>query len=729
MAVTTWVGRFGIVQGQALEVGPWQGVFGRRQAGEEPADLYVLVQPALPGSEEFCGQLVAVVGRLFERQGLTLTGALTKAIAAAHENLRDWNRKSLREHQVGAGLSCLVVREAVAYLAQAGPSLAYFRSGKGELRCLEPRVPEASAVLGLGEELRPEMSRFELSAGDTLLVASPVLAEIADDGAVAALLSIDAEEALSELYLLTRDQPNFSVFLLGVHETEVDEPQTLRAPASEAEDMPGPAAQAPEPAPDPPAEEPVTLVEEPEPPQAVLRVADEEAEASFRLLEPLELAPVAVSPGDGGRQTVRLRSSQPGLRRQAPLAPSAARLLRRIPSWLPAVALLLAALVLLGWCVLPGSMQGNREERFDSLLASARDSHAAAVQSTNPTDRRSSLEEANGQLAEAAGIHPDNTDVQALKTEVATALTELNAVHELADLRPLADLRTQLTGDLSLQQLVIGGGSAYLLDGKGARVVALPLSSAGAQAKELVREGDLVGMVKAGKPVQIAWAPDADGGSLLVLDSERHLFSVRPSGEMRPLTLSDAADWRSLDGAAAYGGSLYILDGRAGQVWRYPSAGGAFEGEREGVLSGGDLSGAAGLAVNGDVYVLSGSGRILRFSGGQEVAFEMDGIDRPLVSPASLVALGAGEILVTDRGNKRIVAFSPEGRFQAQYVSNQLTNAQAVAVDEVSARLYVLDGDSLYVAGLPAELGSAPNTEGDQPSAGGATPAGEEATP
>jgi hypothetical protein len=705
-------------------------VFGRRQAGEEPADLYVLVQPALPGSEEFCGQLVAVVGRLFERQGLTLTGALTKAIAAAHENLRDWNRKSLREHQVGAGLSCLVVREAVAYLAQAGPSLAYFRSGTGELRRLEPRVPEASAVLGLGDELRPDMSRFELSPGDTLLVASPVLAEIADDGAVAALLSIDAEEALSELYLLTRDQPNFSVFLLGVHETEADEPQTLRAPASEADDAPVPTAQAPEPAPlDQPAEEPATLVEEPEPPQPVLRVADEEAEASFRLLEPLELAPVAVSLEDGGRQTVRLRGSPPGLRRQAPFAPSVARLLRRIPSWLPAAALLLGALVLLGWCVLPGSMQGNREERFDSLLASARDSQAAAVQSTNPADRRSSLEEANGQLAEAAAIHPDNSDVQALKTEVTAALTELNAVHELADLRPVADLSTQLTGDLSLQQLVVGGGSAYLLDGKGARVVALPFSAAGAQAKELVREGDLVGMVKAGKPVQIAWAPDADGGSLLVLDSERHLFSVRPSGEMRPLTLSDAADWRSLDGAASYGGSLYILDGRAGQVWRYPSAGGAFEGEREGVLSGGDLSGAAGLAVNGDVYVLGGSGRILRFSGGQEVAFEMEGIDRPLVSPASLIALGAGEILVTDRGNKRIVAFSPEGRFQAQYVSNQLSNPQAVAVDEVSARLYVLDGDSLYVAGLPAELGSAPNTEGDQPSAGGATPAGKEATP
>jgi hypothetical protein len=125
MAVRTWAG--GRVVRSRHEAGP-----GRKFDLHPPAknpDLYVLVQPALPGSEEFCGQLVAVVGHLFERQDLSLTGALTKAISAAHENLREWNRRSLREHQVAAGLSCLVVRGTLAYLAQAGPSLAYFRRG------------------------------------------------------------------------------------------------------------------------------------------------------------------------------------------------------------------------------------------------------------------------------------------------------------------------------------------------------------------------------------------------------------------------------------------------------------------------------------------------------------------------------------------------------------------------------------------------------------------------
>jgi len=89
----------------------------------------------------------------------------------------------------------------------------------------------------------------------------------------------------------------------------------------------------------------------------------------------------------------------------------------------------------------------------------------------------------------------------------------------------------------------------------------------------------------------------------------------------------------------------------------------------------------------------------------------MEGIDRPLTSPASLLPLADGGLLVVDRGNKRIVLFTPDGRFQRQYVGNELTDPQAVAVDEVAARLYILSGDSLYAADLPPAP-SAPAGEG-----------------
>ncbi len=691
MAVRTWVGQFGIVRGQAQQAGPWQGKFSLQPSGEEPIDLYVLAQPALPGSEEFCGQLVAVVGHLFERQNLSITGALTKAISAAHENLRDWNRRSLREHQVGAGLSCLVVRGTVAYLAQAGPSLAYFRHEDSVTR-LVAEDPAASVTLGLGDELRPQLRRYELSPGDLLLVASPALTEVVDEDHIRTLLALDAEEALSELYLLTRDQPDFSVFLLACFEAEETALERETTPSGLPAEAAPPVAVSPTPAAAPPS----SLRREPAP-------YEEDSQTDFHLLSPLELAPVAVSAPAPGRQTVRLRASQPGLRHNGPAPVS--RLTKRLPVWLLPGVLLLVVIGLLAWWVMPSSIQGTRDQKFDSLMTTARNDYNASVSTSDPSEQRRLLNEASSSLAQAEGIRAADVGLLSLKSEVAGAVATMNGVQELADLRLVADLKTQLTGDLALQQLVIGDGQAYLLDGKKNRIVSVKLTDPEGETKEVLNEGDLVGMIKAAKPVQITWLPDPNGGSLLVLDSDNHLFSLSPSAEPRPLSLGGDGEWRSLDSLYAGDDGLYALDKQSGQVWHYPAGEDGTAREPTASIEGSDFSSAIGLAVNGDIYVLDEDGKIRRFSAGQEVAFDMAGLDRPLTSAASLLPLSDGSLMVVDRGNKRIVLFSGDGRFERQFVSSQLTDPQAVAVDEVTARIYVLNGDSLFVAGLPSAPG------------------------
>ncbi len=673
-------------------MGPWQGTFTRREPGEEPAELYVLVHPALPGSEEFCGQMVAVIGRLFERQSLSLTGALTRAISAAHENLRDWNRRSLREHQVGAGLSCLVVQGTLSYLAQVGPSLAYHR-GDGVLRRVVPQDPQATAVVGLGEELRPELNRFELSPGDLVLVVSPGLSEIADDEALAALLAADGEQALSEVYLLTRDLPDFSAFLLSCYaEPEVTAPEPAPTTADEAVEA---EAEELEMAPIEEAEAPPTPLAEPysEPP--------EEENEEDHLLSSLEPAAAAAPSTDITRPTVRLRSSQPSLRRYGRTTTSGRS--PSLPWWALAAVLFLGIAALLAWCSIPGSMEENQEQKFTSLLTDARNSYSGALDLSDLTEKRSRLEEVEALLVDAADIHPDNSELDSLRLQVSQALAEMDAVYEVTDLRLLADLRTQVTGDVSLQRLVVGGGAAYLLDRKGGRLIALPLGQPEAKAEVVLSEGDFVGVLKAGRPVQMTWAPDVDGGRLLVLDSERNLFSFDPTKGASPVSLRGADGWKSVDGLASYNGNLYVLDTQGNQVWRYLPTEGGFDSERTGLLSGVDLAGAVGLSAGGDIYLLMDKGGIRRFSGGQEIAFAEDGIDQPIVSPASLVLLEDGELLVVDRGNKRVVAFSLNGRFQRQFVSGKFTDPQAAAVDEVAARLYILDGDSLYEAPLPPQ--------------------------
>ena len=61
------------------------------------------------------------IGDIFHESKASLTGGMLRALRSAHENLRDWNRRSLKEHRVAAGVSCLAMHDNEAYLAQVGP--------------------------------------------------------------------------------------------------------------------------------------------------------------------------------------------------------------------------------------------------------------------------------------------------------------------------------------------------------------------------------------------------------------------------------------------------------------------------------------------------------------------------------------------------------------------------------------------------------------------------------
>ena len=211
-----WVGQFGIEDGEAREETSWVGAFPdpARERDDESSDVYVLVEPALPGSAEFCGEMKTAIGEAFHESKVSLTGGLLRSLRAAHENLREWNRKSMKEHWVAAGVSCLAAQGDNVYLAQVHPAAAVFFES-GSVTLLRPELPEASEPLGLYDELRPDFRQLDLAPGDRLLLLSPSLAARLDPQALAPLLALPGEEALPEIYRLARDEPNCAALLVA----------------------------------------------------------------------------------------------------------------------------------------------------------------------------------------------------------------------------------------------------------------------------------------------------------------------------------------------------------------------------------------------------------------------------------------------------------------------------------------------------------------------------------
>jgi hypothetical protein len=214
-----WVGQFGMEDGEAKQETPWVGAFRDDGRSDDPSDFYVVVEPATPGSEDFCQDLKEVVGEVYHREKMSLTGGVLRCLRAAHENLREWNRKSIKEHRVAAGVSCLALRENEVYLAQVAPAAAFLYRA-GVVMRIEPSLPDALEPLGLHEEFRPDFSRYELEDDDRLLILSPRLADILDEDELAQALGLPGEEALPELYRRAKDVPDCGALLVATAAAE-----------------------------------------------------------------------------------------------------------------------------------------------------------------------------------------------------------------------------------------------------------------------------------------------------------------------------------------------------------------------------------------------------------------------------------------------------------------------------------------------------------------------------
>jgi hypothetical protein len=209
-----WVSQFGIVGGQAQEETPWVGLFPEDVRSPDSSDAYLVVAPATAGSAEFSAELKEAVGTMFHKSKVSLTGGLLRALQAAHEHLREWNRRSMRDHWVAAGISCAGVRGQEVYLAQVAPASAVF-SRNGDTTAVQPSLADAAEPLGLYDEFWPEFTRFEMEPGDRLLLLTPALADALPPEEPAVSLALPPDEVLPSLYRHARSVPDCGAVLLA----------------------------------------------------------------------------------------------------------------------------------------------------------------------------------------------------------------------------------------------------------------------------------------------------------------------------------------------------------------------------------------------------------------------------------------------------------------------------------------------------------------------------------
>jgi len=670
--MTVWVGRYAMVSGQVREHGPWL-VDRMRRREDENLRVLILAEPVDARSAEFGHEVAEAVAALFSRESLSITGGLLRSLRQAHANLAEWNRRSLREHRVAVGVTCVVVRDDEVLIAQAGGGVAYIRQGGVTSRLATEGMP-AAIPLGSDEAIEPLFTSASLTDGQVLLLSSNAAAALGPR-TIQNALDTGPEQALAQLFPHTRNLSDMTAVLVA--DLDIDEEQA--APPLDFDDHDQD---------DTVEGREVALTglddERPDPPRP-------RRPRGWKVLSTESAGSKSGTPLPSIRRT---RSVGQRLGASAPLVPW------RTAAIVAGVAILLA---ILAWTLLPGLLSEDRAQELEDTIATAQIQLQAAAALADPDQQRAALQTALTAAEAARALAPDDPRVTEIVAEANARLQILDAVTEISDLTEVVTFDGSITAPVQPEEIIAGGTSLWLRDSGRGRVIRIDPRGV-EDPQELFRSGEEYGEVTSRDPVAIAW--DASLGRLLVMDAGRVLYALNDEAEAIPevLPLRDGSELRSVVAISAYLGNLYVLDPVAGEVWRYLPAAEGFDSERTGILGGIDLTDATGLAVDGDVFVLAGS-TLRHFSQGRETEPLLQGIDRAPETTSGLVEdILRGVLYLADRSGNRIIAAERTGPFLRQYRHPDLIDLRGVAISPNGTTLYALTGSG--VQSFPIAAGS-----------------------
>jgi len=107
------------------------------------------------------------------------------------------------------------------------------------------------------------------------------------------------------------------------------------------------------------------------------------------------------------------------------------------------------------------------------------------------------------------------------------------------------------------------------------------------------------------------------------------------------------------------------------------------------------------MSIDGSIWLLFSDGTISKYTKGTSDNFKISGLDAPLSKPSKIVTnADMTNVYVLDTGNKRIVTIDKKGTYLSQVVSDTLSSATELIVDEKNKKARFLSSGKIYEVGL-----------------------------
>lgn len=336
----------------------------------------------------------------------------------------------------------------------------------------------------------------------------------------------------------------------------------------------------------------------------------------------------------------------------------------------------------------------QQNEEIKTFYADAEGFYTSALRSIEDED----IPEARKWLARAltATEHvlerqDDYEEAQNLRTTINAKLDDIDGILRFSSLMPVVAKEDFPHSPDDVRTLLPVGGDMYLLDHDDNRLFFYDMEEDAVRTKVEQLPSQAQNPVAAAAIDLTLYIYTRDG-VLSAYATETERFGT--------LAVNYGDEWKPAEQIYSYGSNLYFFDRGHDQLWRYKNVTEPASRYFQGVDI--SLADTVSLAIDGDVYELKEDGRLLRHTQTKKPdrSFVVTALSPELENPTALETSFGDEkaIYVAEPSKNRIVSIDKDGRFQKQYVWEDLSidDIPDMYVDYSARILYFLGDNELY---------------------------------
>ncbi len=338
----------------------------------------------------------------------------------------------------------------------------------------------------------------------------------------------------------------------------------------------------------------------------------------------------------------------------------------------------------------------HAEQAFAKELITPYEQQLTSAKTTAEQDPISARAQIETVIAELVQLQAEYTKsgrtvvVEKLEGMVTTARAteaEVSGKQEFADLPIFYDLRLASQGFLTTFT-TLQGQKAVFIDAQKKTLVVLDLPTKQFLSLEL----SSLDAVK-------AVSPQRDEAVALIAGG---VYSVGLTADSQPATIKELGDSnRAATFLNTFGSYVYVFNPEKRNIYRYSKA------EKSDTYSdpigwlqdplGVSFDSIKSLMIDGDVWLSTEKGEILKFSAGKKASFAVTGMSEPFSTPTFLFTQEATtNLYALEPEKKRLVVLTKSGQFLREVRSNSLASATGFFVQEQLGKAFVVSGSIIY---------------------------------